>query len=94
MNDANAGGGVALLLSISVKLVITEVFADYAPPAGSAGGDTGKEWFEVFNASDGPLEMEGLTLTSSRTDGTQAATHRSVIADNLLGLFPQNSCYK
>ncbi len=56
--------------------MITEVFPDYAAPAGASGADAGKEWFEVFNASDHPIEMEGLTVTSSRPDGSHASTHR------------------
>jgi hypothetical protein len=57
-------------------LVVTEVFSDYAPPAGTGGGDTGKEWFEIYNASDHPIELQGLTITSSRTDGSSPNTHR------------------
>ena len=56
-------------------LVLTEVFADYAAPQGSSGADTGKEWFEIFNASDHPIEMQGVTLTSSRPDGSKAQSH-------------------
>ncbi len=56
-------------------LVITEVFPDFAPGA-AGGGDTGKEWFEIYNASDNPLELEGLTITSSRPDGGSPSSHR------------------
>ena len=56
-------------------LVITEVFPDFAPPS-AGGGDTGKEWLEIYNASDAPLELEGLTITSSRPDGGSPSTHR------------------
>ena len=51
-------------------LVITEVFADSA-----GGADEGKEWFELYNHTGGPVELEGLELVSSRTDGTAAQTH-------------------
>ncbi len=56
-------------------LVISEVFADFAAPAGAAGMDEGKEWFEIYNATDEPLELRGITLTHSKPDGTSAKTH-------------------
>lgn len=56
-------------------LVITEVFPDYAAPAGSSGADAGKEWFEVYNASDHPIDLKGLTLVSSRPDGSKSNSH-------------------
>ena len=37
-------------------LVITEVFP--AP----TGGDPGKEWFEIYNNGERPIELEGVTL--------------------------------
>ncbi|MEO6772493.1 MAG: lamin tail domain-containing protein [Kofleriaceae bacterium] len=55
-------------------LVITEVFADYQAPAGSSA-DTGNEWFEIYNNTDEPAELGGLTLTHSRPDGTNALSH-------------------
>jgi hypothetical protein len=51
-------------------LVITEVHAN---PDGSDGDG---EYVELFNASGGPLALDGLTLTSSRADGTGSNTHR------------------
>ncbi|MDH4282346.1 MAG: lamin tail domain-containing protein, partial [Myxococcales bacterium] len=51
-------------------LVITEVHAN---PAGSDGEG---EYIEIFNASGAPLELEGLTLTVSRSDGGGAKSHR------------------
>jgi hypothetical protein len=57
-------------------LVITEVFADFKAAAGTATGtDTGKEWFEIYNAKGQPIDLEGLTITHSRTDGTKPNTH-------------------
>jgi hypothetical protein len=56
-------------------LVITEVFADYAAPAGGTGTDDGKEWFEIYNNADRPLSLEGLTIVHSRPDGSRPATH-------------------
>ena len=55
---------------IAGDLVITEVFADSKAPPGGSGTDEGKEWFEVYNASDRPLELEGLTIVHSRVGGT------------------------
>jgi Lamin Tail Domain len=56
-------------------LVITEIFADYAAPAGSSGADTGNEWFEIYNASTAPIDLKGVVLTLSRPDGTSVKTH-------------------
>jgi len=55
---------------IAGDLVITEVFADSKAPPGGSGTDEGKEWFEVYNASDRPIELEGLTIVHSRVGGT------------------------
>lgn len=55
-------------------LVITEVFADFKSATG-AGTDTGKEWFEIYNASGRPVDVAGLTITHSRTDGTRSSAH-------------------
>ena len=56
-------------------LVISEVFADYAAPAGQSGADAGQEWFEVYNASGGAIDIKGLTLVHSRPDGTKTQEH-------------------
>jgi len=50
-------------------LVITEVHAN---PDGSDGS---AEYVELFNTLGGPLTLDGLTLVSSRSDGTGAKTH-------------------
>jgi len=42
------------------ELVITEVFARYK----GAGGDQGRQWFEIFNATDRDLELAGLEIAS------------------------------
>ncbi len=52
-------------------LVITEVFAQPAT--------TGAEWFEIYNAAERPVELEGLTITHSRPDGSMA--HQHVMAE-------------
>jgi len=51
-------------------LVVTEVHAN---PDGSDGDG---EYVELFNTSGGLLALDGLTLVSSRSDGTGAKTHR------------------
>lgn len=71
--DAKAGDCTDSLLA--GDLVITEVFADRKAPPGSGGTDEGKEWFEIFNASDRPVELEGLTLVHARPDGSRAKSH-------------------
>jgi len=55
-------------------LVITEVFADYQAPAGSSA-DSGNEWFELYNNTDEPAELEGLTISASRPDGSNKLSH-------------------
>ncbi len=54
-------------------LVITEVFADAKAPPGGSGTDEGKEWFEIYNATDRPVELKGMTITHSRPDGVDKA---------------------
>jgi hypothetical protein len=56
-------------------LVITEVFADSKPPPGGSDADEGKEWFEVYNATDRAIDLKGLTITHSRPDGSRAKSH-------------------
>jgi hypothetical protein len=50
-------------------LVITEIMAD--PP----GADSGREWFEIYNASALELDLRGVVLLHSRQDGTDAKVH-------------------
>lgn len=45
------------------ELVITEFMANVD------GDDTGMEWFEVFNATDAPISLDGFTI---RDDGTNS----------------------
>jgi hypothetical protein len=71
----SAKTGVCKDSLIAGDLVITEVFADSKASDGGTGADTGKEWFEIYNASDRPLELEGLTITHSRPSGDKAKTH-------------------
>ena len=60
-------------------LVITEVFAD-EKAAGGTGGDAGKEWLEIYNARGAPIELEGLTITNSRPDGSAENAHTMAAA--------------
>lgn len=50
-------------------LVITEVFAD------ADGEDEGKEWFEIYNATNQTLDLAGVVLTASKANGDDPATH-------------------
>lgn len=45
-------------------LVISEVMPN------PTGDDTGKEWFEVYNADSTPVDLNGLELVASLPDGT------------------------
>jgi hypothetical protein len=56
-------------------LVVTEVFADFAPPTGGTGTDDGKEWFEIYNNAERPVSLKGVTVVHSRPDGSKSATH-------------------
>ena len=60
---------------VSGDLVVTEVFADYAAPAGGTGTDDGKEWFEIYNNSDRPVSLKGVTVVHSKIDGSKPASH-------------------
>ena len=71
--DDEPGECAAML--IAGDLVITEVFADADAPSGGSGVDDGREWFEIYNNADRPLDLRGLTITHSRPDGSQAKTH-------------------
>jgi hypothetical protein len=72
-------------------LVVTEIHAN---PDGSDGEG---EYIELFNASRVSLMLDGLSLVSSRSDGTGMATHRlfgaSIPAGGylVLGNAPQES---
>lgn len=73
-SDSNEGGCKDKL--IAGDLVITEVFADYAAPIGGTGTDEGKEWFEIYNASDRPIDLTGVKVVHGRpTGGDTPKTH-------------------
>ncbi|MDB4953393.1 MAG: Hemolysin-type calcium-binding region [Myxococcales bacterium] len=59
---------------IAGDLVITEVFSNFQATGG--GADAGREWFEIYNASDRPLDLQGLRIVHSRPDGSQAQSHK------------------
>lgn len=50
-------------------LVITELMAN------PDGVDDGREWFEIHNATSDAIDLEGLTLVTSKVDGTSRKTH-------------------
>ena len=53
-------------------LVITEVFGRYK----GTGGDRGRQWFELYNASDRTLDLAGLELAA--TGGKHRITHLAI----------------
>ncbi|MCX4245247.1 lamin tail domain-containing protein [Paraliomyxa miuraensis] len=61
--DCNGG------LLLPGDLVISEIMAD-AP-----GADSGREWFEIYNASSNEIDLAGTTLILSKEDGTSAKAH-------------------
>lgn len=66
---------------VAGDLVITEVFAD------PSGADEGREWFEVFNATGRAVELDGVTVTSSKADGTRARSHVIAAASVAAGAY-------
>ncbi len=56
-------------------LVITEVLADYGTPPGGSGADEGKEWFEIYNATSEPIELQGVVLEHGRPTNTSPSRH-------------------
>jgi hypothetical protein len=68
-------------------LVITEVFADHMATSGGTGADDGKEWFEIYNATGGPIELDGLRITHSRPDGARPSTHTILHGSVALGSY-------
>jgi hypothetical protein len=72
----SSSGGACKDQILAGDLVITEVFADFQAPSGGTGTDTGKEWFEIYNNADHPLDLKGLTIVHSRPDGSKAQQHK------------------
>ncbi len=56
-------------------IVVTEIFADYDAPTGGSGADAGKEWFEIYNASTRAIDLDGVTITHERPDGSRSNSH-------------------
>ncbi|MEM9457142.1 MAG: hypothetical protein AAGF11_23390 [Myxococcota bacterium] len=51
-------------------LVITEIMAN------PAGADDGREWFELYNASETEFDLRGVALLLGQEDGTDNEFHR------------------
>ncbi len=51
-------------------LVFTEVLAD------PSGTDKGQEWFELYNATSADINLDGVKVTFSRADGSNAHTYK------------------
>ncbi len=68
-SDDDDGGPSCAAALLPGDLVITEVMPN------PDGADDGKEWFEVYNNTAGPLDIGGVTLVYSRTDGTGRKEH-------------------
>ncbi|MEZ4403314.1 MAG: hypothetical protein R3B06_25030 [Kofleriaceae bacterium] len=60
---------------VAGSLVISEIQADYDAPTGASGADTGHEWFELYNASSAPIELEGVVLEHMRPSEVVGKTH-------------------
>lgn len=70
------GGNATCKGLLPGDLVITEVQSDYDAPTGASAADAGHEWFEIYNASAAPIELEGLVLGHSHPDGSSPKTHK------------------
>jgi len=71
-SEGDTDGGDALSCAHGLlpgDLVITELMPD--PP----GADSGREWFEIHNASSSEIELRGAVLLYSRQDATDAKIH-------------------
>ena len=68
-NDDGRPAGACEQGLLPGDLVISEIMAD--PP----GADSGREWFEIYNAAATELDMRGVVLLYSRPDGTDAKLH-------------------
>jgi len=66
-DDGDGAGACGDL--IAGDLVISEIMAN------PDGEDTGKEWFEIYNPADAPVDLRGVTLAAAKTDGTGEKTH-------------------
>jgi len=57
--------------------VITEIMGN------PEGTDEGKEWFEIYNATTGAVDLKGLVLLVSNPDGTREKSHAmdSIVLD-------------
>ncbi len=69
-DDADTCSGL-----LAGDLVVTEVLADFDAPTGSSGADEGKEWFEIHNASSGPIELAGVVLEHGRPTEVDPKRH-------------------
>ena len=68
-DTTNADGGSGSCDLLAGDLVITETVADVE------GQDKGLEWFEIYNASSNPVDLQGRTLVYSKADGSGRKTH-------------------
>jgi len=68
-------GGACKDSFVAGDLVVTEVMADFAAPEGGTGTDDGKEWFEIYNNTDRPVSLKGVTVVHSKADGSKPSSH-------------------
>lgn len=69
-DPAPDAGGACEAGLLPGDLVITEIMAN------PAGADSGREWFEIYNAGPEEVDLQGVLLVHSREDGTDAKLHR------------------
>ena len=68
-NDETGDGGGACSGLVAGDLVITELMPN------PSGTDSGREWFEIYNASSQTISLQGVDLVSAREDGTDEDRH-------------------
>lgn len=69
-SDPIGGGGGNCANLLPGDLVVDEIFAN------PTGEDSGKEWFEIYNASGESIDLAGISLVTSKNDGTGEKKHR------------------
>lgn len=92
-SDSGGAGPRACEGLLAGDLVVTEIMGN------PDGTDTGDEWFEVYNATAAPIDLQDITFIASREDTTGERSHNMpgtligageylVLGDVLPGFLP------
>jgi len=76
--DGGSSGGTTMAKDLKKgDLVITEILAD----SGAVGDDVG-EWFEIFNATDKPVDIDGLELVDKGGKAYKLGAGKPVVIES------------